>query len=99
MAVRGAQAKSEIAKKILETFEGSFMMADGKELRIPIQENGEIIQIKISMVAAKENVENPAGSGHSSPVESQAAAIPTGSFEMTVEEKQEVVDLIHKLNL
>lgn len=99
MAVRGSQAKSEITKKILETFEGSFIMPDGKEIRIPMMEDGALIQIKVGLTAAKENVENTAGSGHSSPVESQAAAIPTGSFEMTVEEKQEVVDLIHKLNL
>ena len=32
---RGADSKLEITRKILETFEGSFLFNDGKEIRIP----------------------------------------------------------------
>ena len=39
MAVKGIQAKADITKKILETFDGSFM--NDKEIRIPVMENGE----------------------------------------------------------
>ena len=53
---RGQIAKAEIQKKILNNFEGSFLYNDGKEIRIPIQENGEDIQIKVTLTAAKENV-------------------------------------------
>ena len=53
---RGAESKAIITKNILEKFEGSFLYNDGKEIRIPIQENGEEIQIKVTLTAAKENV-------------------------------------------
>ena len=55
MAARGAEAKEKITKKLLETFEGAFKY--DKEIRIPILENGEIIQIKCVLTAAKVNVE------------------------------------------
>lgn len=53
---RGAETKSIISKKILETFTGAFLYNDGKEIRIPMKENGEDIQIKVTLTAAKENV-------------------------------------------
>jgi len=53
---RGAETKSIISKKILETFSGAFLYNDGKEIRIPMKENGEDIQIKVTLTAAKENV-------------------------------------------
>lgn len=52
---KGQESKNIITKKILETFEGSFQY--DKEIRIPIIENGETIQIKITLTAAKTNVE------------------------------------------
>lgn len=55
MAVRGATAKEEVKKKILETFQGAFV--NGKEIRIPAYDNGELIQIKVTLVAATKNVE------------------------------------------
>ena len=54
---KGAIAKQEVSKKILETFVGSFLYNDGKEIRIPCNENGEIVQIKVALTCAKENVE------------------------------------------
>ena len=41
---RGAESKAKVTQTILETFEGSFEY--GKELRIPIMENGERVEIK-----------------------------------------------------
>ena len=41
---KGAYAKEQIFAKILETFEGSFMYNNGKELRIPFDEGGNICQ-------------------------------------------------------
>ena len=52
---RGAEAKTIVGNAILETFEGSFQY--DKEIRIPIMENGELIQIKVTLTAAKVNVE------------------------------------------
>jgi len=50
---KGAQAKQEVFTKILDTFEGSFMQ-DDKILRIPCQENGETVEIKVTLTAAKD---------------------------------------------
>lgn len=53
---KGAISKIEITKKILEMFEGSFTYNGGKEIRIPLIEEGEEIQIKVTLTAAKVNV-------------------------------------------
>ena len=58
MAIRGAAGKNKIIQEILEKFEGSFS-PDGKEIRIPVEENGEIIQIKVALTAAKVNIDPP----------------------------------------
>ena len=57
MAVKGTDTKKYITDKILSTFEGSFLCNDGKEIRIPKMENGELVQIKVALTCAKTNVE------------------------------------------
>ena len=96
MAARGSESKSVITKKILETFEGSFLNDGGKEIRIPMMEGGEVVQIKVTLTAAKINVEdgNP-----SSASQNAVAAIPEGGRTITEAEKKEVTDLINKLGL
>ena len=90
---RGQESKVIITNKILEMFEGSFQY--DKEIRIPIVENGETVQIKCTLACAKTNVEN--GAGNEVP---SASSTPTvGSSEMTEQEKSEVKDLISKLGL
>lgn len=53
---RGAESKSQIMNKILDTFDGAFLYNDGKEIRIPLTENGEQVQIKVTLTCAKDNV-------------------------------------------
>ena len=91
---KGAVAKQEITKKILEIFDGSFVYNDGKEIRIPIVENGEAVQIKITLTAAKVAVE--AGADKAIP-----GVVPAedGVKEITTDEKNEVNDLISALGL
>ena len=89
---RGSQSKETITKKILETFEGSFI--NDKEIRIPIEENGEVIEIKCVLTAAKVNVGN-AGTQVTSSIEPKEPA----SGMITEDEKKEVTDLISKLGL
>lgn len=101
MAARGSQIKAEITQKILDTFEGSFI--NDKEIRIPGMEDGSEIQIKVTLTAAKTNVEN-AGSGSMTPTatasqtpDSQPSrAVPR---EPTNEEKARVSELLEKLGL
>ena len=108
---RGQIAKGEVAKKILESFEGAFAYNDGKEIRIPIMENGEEIQIKVALTAAKENV-NP-GDDNLLPGENttrvndngqiefvhKVSAAETKVVEPTQEEKQNVQDLLRAIGL
>lgn len=53
MASRGSYLKQEITKKILEYFPGSFLYNDGKEIRINGKENGENLQIKVTLTCSK----------------------------------------------
>ena len=95
---RGSVAKEIIKTKILETFEGSFPY--DKEIRIPIEENGEIIQIKVALTAAKVNVgvgadvAIPGAASQSTPIVQTAT-----SAEITPEEKKNVENLIEVLGL
>ena len=50
---KGNASKEIIFQKILDTFKGSFM-ADAKTLRIPMEENGEPLEIKVTLTAAKD---------------------------------------------
>ena len=100
MAIKGAEAKLEITNKILELFPGSFKY--DKEIRIPVIENGEEVQIKISLTAAKVNVERDGGvldfTKKTETTAQTTSAVPQ-SFEPTEEEKNIVNDLISKLGL
>lgn len=93
MAARGSIAKQEITKKILETFDGSFI--NEKEIRIPFEENGEVIQIKVNLTCAKVNVE----CGETTSVASTEPAVPTQKVEVTEEEKENVQRLMDHLSL
>lgn len=50
-------AKAEIMKEILKVFPNSFLFNDKKEVRIPWMEDGEEVQIKVTLTAAKVAVE------------------------------------------
>ena len=101
MAARGAESKAKIIEKILTTFENSFQY--DKEVRIPMYENGELIQIKLTLTAAKTNVENEMKS--SFPIvgdnknDSNEKNITSSPAEPTEEEKQTLEDLMSKLGL
>lgn len=94
---RGQKAKEEIINKILKTFEGSFLYNQDKELRIPIVEDGETVQIKCTFTCAKVNVPNPAEGGVSA--SQDAPKIDSSNLEITKEEKEQTVDLLKSLGL
>lgn len=54
MAARGSIAKDMIYNKLMEIYPNAFVT--GKEFRIPIQENGEIVEVKVALTAAKDNL-------------------------------------------
>jgi hypothetical protein len=105
MAARGSISKENIKNKILETFKGSFLWDNDKEIRIPVLENGEPVQIKVTLTCAKTNVENDENDGGVavfSETKAASASTPvtkTSVAEPTAEEKQAVADLCAKLGL
>lgn len=105
MAAKGSQLKNEITQKILTTFPSSFIYNDGKEIRINGMEDGQELQIKVTLTCAKTMVENAAaGSVQKSPdsveddtpVISSSAATPQ---EPSDEEKERLKTLLEKLGL
>lgn len=104
MAVKGSISKEEVFNKLLEVFPNSFMYNDNKECRINMIEDGEPVQIKVTLTAAKAPVECgedkalPGEEPTKSPAAEVSAAAPA-SIELTEEEKQNVSDLMAALNL
>jgi hypothetical protein len=95
---KGSLAKEEITKKILNDFEGSFI--NEKEIRIPWEENGEQVQIKITLTCAKVNIENPGSNNAFDIAGTQTSAPATGEIpDLTQEEKNKINNLIEKLGL
>ena len=90
---RGSLAKENITKALLSIFPNSFVAADGKTIRIPTTCEGETIEVKCSLVAAKDL---EGGQASFSAVSDQP--IPQNT-ELTDEEIAEVKNLIAELNL
>lgn len=100
---RGAQAKADVMKQILATFAGSFTYNDGKEIRIPCVEGGEVVQIKVALTCAKENVESGADNAMPGdfPAPKMTAPTPerTQPVMPTAEEKANVAAMLKALGL
>ena len=99
---RGAASKEQVTAGILAAFPGSFKY--DKEIRIPMNEDGEIIQIKITLTAAKTNVENGGDTATPGAVDYTATTSVNSAStnfmnEPTAEEKQAVADLVSKLGI
>lgn len=93
---RGTESKEIITRKILETFENSFKY--DKEIRIPIVENGELIQVKCVLTCAKVNVEN--GGDTAVPVAGNASTVNSSdNLMITEQEKEDTMKLLQSLNL
>lgn len=100
MAVKGIQAKADITKRILETFDGSFM--NDKEIRIPVMENGEEVQIKVTLTAAKVNIDHAATLGMSSDTPTTSANVLNFTDQKTepsADEKAKVKELMAMIGL
>ena len=98
---RGAVSKEKITKTILDTFAGSFLY--DKEIRIPINEDGELIQIKVTLTAAKTNVESGDDTKipgiENNEINFGTETVTKEKIEITPEEKQNVATLLQSLGL
>lgn len=99
MAARGTESKENVTKKILENFTGSFIF--GKEIRIPMVENGERVEIKVTLTCAKTNVGTDELTDNAVVfAETAGSQVTTAPIkEITEEEKQNVANLIERLGL
>lgn len=102
---KGSIVKNEVYNKIMEIFPNSFMYNDGKELRINTIEEGEPIQLKLVLTAAKtpvsdggDNVLPTAGTQSESAFPPPIEHTPAPA-QVTEEEKQNVKTLMEKLGL
>ena len=102
MAARGSILKAEISKKIIDTFPNSFLYNDGKEIRINGTENGEPLQIKVTLTCAKVTVESDRLEFNDSPVATPASNTTTAEKipqEPSQEEKERLATLLQNLGL
>ena len=100
MALKGSISKEIVTKKILETFEGSFQYE--KEIRIPMDEDGNQIQLKCVLTCAKTNVEPNGENAIPGETTLTSGDIPANEktfVEPTQEEKDNVQKLMQMLNL
>ncbi len=101
MAAKGTESKNIVFAKLQEVFPESFWEDQGKILRIPLDENGTRVEIKVTLTAAKNNLKG-------NMVESAFEAVPSSItenvsknsvLEPTEEEKENVAKLIASLGL
>lgn len=103
MAAKGTESKNLIFKKMMEIYPGSFWEDENKILRIPLDENGTRVEIKVTLTAAKNNL----GEGGTTPLSafnndsvSNVVSTPvTKELEPTQEEKDNVSKLLASLGL
>lgn len=104
---KGQIAKTAVASKIIEFFgKDAFLYNDGKEIRINTTENGEPVQIKLTMTCAK----TPVSCGDEAVFASafDIVAQPTGGevskpkaapTQATPQEQENVSNLLNELGI
>lgn len=99
MAARGTESKTNVFNKLMEVFPDSFWEDEGKILRIPQVENGNKIEIKVTLTAAK----NLLGDAEIPNAFDNAAVGQSGqteiSAQMTEQEKENVSKMLESLGL
>ena len=94
---RGAISKQAVIDKILETFQGSFVY--GKELRIPMVEDGEQVEIKVTLACAKTNVGDGAVAGDFESGNAVQASVTEAPAKPTQAEIDNISKLMDRLGL
>jgi hypothetical protein len=108
MAVKGAQAKEQVAQELLNYF-GDRAFKYDKEIRVECMENGERVQIKIALTAAKVAVEKDGdvalpGAATVAPIANTPASgtfnqTPAEAPQPTLQEKETASSLLKSLGL
>ena len=102
---KGQLAKKAIAQDILKAFEGSFLYNNDKEIRINTIEDGQPVQIKVTLTASKDIVapgDDVALPGTNETVvvdNTTSTIINKEPIQPTVEEKQKIKDLLAAIGM
>ena len=94
---KGSEAKNIIFTKMQEIYPDAFWEDQGKILRIPITENGNRVEIKVTLTAAKNNLggETIDSAFENTPI----PPVESNILEPTQEEKENINRLIASLGL
>ena len=101
---RGAQAKSKVEQIISSAFKDNFLGIYDKKLYVQAEENGEMVQVAISLTCPKTPVvisEKPLMFDNKLDFEDGATIIPHPQVqtEISDEERQTVKELMERLGL
>ena len=101
---RGTQAKSKVEQIISSAFKDNFLGIYDKKLYVQAEENGEMVQIAISLTCPKTPVvisDKPLNFDNNLNFEDGATIIPHPQMqtEITDEERQTVKELMERLGL
>lgn len=92
---KGAESKAKLIEKLKEIYPDAFEY--GKEFRIPFEEDGQRVEIKVALTCAKSNVSGESASEVSG-VQSEEA-VNVASAAPTEEEKANIAKLMDRLGL
>ena len=92
--MKGQNEKKIVFDKIMEIFDGAFS-PDDKVIRIPINGEDGIVEIKVALTAAKDVL----GGGDGSIQKEVAPTYDIAASAPTEEEKQNIADLMAKLGI
>ena len=108
MAAKGVESKAAIFKKLQEVYPNAFWEDENKILRVPLNEEGNRVEIKVTLTAAKTNLggDQPE-SAFSKPKESNISNFSdfvktetkVNDIEPTEEEKNNVAKMLASLGL
>lgn len=103
---KGTESKNIIFTKLKEVYPESFWEDEGKILRIPINENGTRVEIKVTLTAAKTNLKEDtltsafSDDGPIVPISKNTeTSTSSNDIEPTEEEKANIDRLINILGL
>lgn len=94
MAVKGTLAKETVTKKIQEAFGPDFLGIVDKKLYINVKENGENVQIAITLTCPKENLEFA-----TAPEAQTTSQVTPVSTQFTPQEKETIEELMRRVGL
>ena len=97
--MRGSESKKIVTEKILEIFEGSFLYNGNKELRSPMVEDGEQVEIKVTLACAKTNVGDGAIAGDFESGNTVQVSVTEAPAKPTQAEIDNISKLMNRLGL